>query len=178
MTTWRSRGLRGSDLEELLTVTIDYYKQQKLGRIDKIATPVKVVDIDGGGMITRGFFEKKATVDFMGVVQGIGIAFDAKETAQKSLPLSNIHEHQLEFMADVVEQRGLAFIIAHFKQTDDFQLIPYEVIGKYVERARQGGRKSIPLSELDPAFRIPRETNGILNFLPVLNVYLEWKRKK
>ncbi len=176
MTTWRTRGLRGSDLEDLITTTIEYYRQQKLGRVDKIATPVKVIDIDGNGTITKGFFEKKSTVDFMGIMQGIGIAFDAKETAQKSLPLSNIHDHQVEFMHDIVDQKGLAFIIAHFKHCDCYHLIPYEVLVKYVTIAQQGGRKSIPFKDLDPDFEIKMATNGILNFLPVLNTYLNKKR--
>ncbi len=67
MTVWRSRGLRGSDLEDLIHVTIEYYRDQGLARIDKIATPIKVVDIDGqGGTITKAFFEKKVYRRFYG----------------------------------------------------------------------------------------------------------------
>lgn len=176
MTVWRSRGLRGSDLEDLIHETLEFYRSQGLARIDKIATPVKVIDIDGQGMITKAFFEKKSTVDFMGIIQGVGVAFDAKETHLKSLPLSNIHEHQLEFMADICSQRGLAFIIVHFKFCDEFYLLPFERIVEHVRASKDGARKSIPYKSMDPAFRIERTRTNILNFLPALNVYLEHKK--
>ena len=178
MTVWRSRGLRGSDLEDLIHVTIEYYRDQGLARIDKIATPVKVVDIDGQGTITKAFFEKKSTVDFMGIIQGIGVAFDAKETNLKSLPLSNIHEHQLEFMEDITKQSGLAFIIVHFKFCDEFYLLPYETIIHYVRASKNGSRKSISYNDLDPAFKIDLIRGNVLNFLPALNVYLDYKKQK
>lgn len=178
MTVWRSRGLRGSDLEDLIHVTIEYYRSQGLARIDKIATPVKVVDIDGQGTITKAFFEKKSTVDFMGIIQGVGVAFDAKETALKSLPLSNIHEHQLEFMKDITKQSGLAFLIVHFKFCDEYYLLPYESMIKFVHASKNGARKSIAYSDMDPAFRIEIIRGNILNFLPALNVYLNYKKEK
>jgi len=178
LTVWRSRGLRGSDLEDLIHVTIEYYRNQGLARIDKIATPIKVVDIDGQGTITKAFFEKKSTVDFMGIIQGIGVAFDAKETNLKSLPLSNIHEHQLEFMEDITKQSGLAFIIIHFKFCDEFYLLPYETIIQCVRASQNGSRKSIAYNDLDPAFKVELIRGNILNFLPALNVYLEYKKQK
>ena len=108
---WSKRGHRGDTLEDLLEYTHQYYHQLKLCRVDKISTPVKVVEIDGQGMVTKAFFEKKSTVDFIGIVQGVFVAFDAKETHLKSLPLSNIHTHQLDYMQDVVSQGGLAFLL-------------------------------------------------------------------
>ena len=123
---WRSRGHRGDILEDLILLSNEYYNTNKYGRIDKVSTPIKVVDIGKDGLITKGYFEKKSTVDFIGIVQGIAIAFDAKETNLKSLPISNIHEHQIEYMEDFHFQGGLAFIIAHFKIDDSYHLIPYE----------------------------------------------------
>lgn len=172
MTVWKSRGLRGSDLEELIDLTLDFYKRQGLARIDKVATPVKVIDIDGQGMITKAFFEKKSTVDFIGVIQGTAVAFDAKETHLKSFPLSNIHDHQLAYMKDITKQRGLAFFIVHFKAFDTFHLLPYETISHwFVSSQKKGGRKSIPYNAFDPELLIPRLRNHCLDFLPTLNIY-------
>ncbi len=178
MTVWRTRGLRGSDLEDLIHTTIEYYRHQGLARIDKIATPVKVIDIDGAGTITKAFFEKKSTVDFMGIIQGMGVAFDAKETNLKSLPLSNIHDHQLEFMEDITAQKGLAFIIVHFKFCDEFYLIPYETLITHVRASRRGARKSIAYREMNPNFKIELTKGNILNFLPTLNAYMQHKHEK
>ena len=54
--------------------------------------------------ITLAYFDQKSTVDYIGVVQGIPICFDAKECAKDIFPLQNIHEHQVEFMRQYEEQ--------------------------------------------------------------------------
>lgn len=177
MTAWRSTGHRGDALEDLILLSNDYYKKHKLGRIDKVSTPIKVVDINKEGLITKGFFEKRSTVDFHGMVQGHGIVFDAKETNLKSIPLSNIHEHQIEYMKDITEQGGLAFLIVHFKFCDEFFLLPYETLIYYFNESQKGARKSIPYKHMDSKFRIKRASNGILNYLPLLNVYLDFKKE-
>lgn len=172
MTVWKSRGMRGDVLEELLLMTNDYYKQKKLGRVDKVSVPIKVIEIDTKGMITKAFFEKKSTVDFQGIIQGVGVAFDAKETNLKSLPLKNVHEHQIEFMKDINEQGGLAFLIVHFKFCDEYFLLPYEWLNHYVSEEK---RQSIPYKEMPKAFQIERPQGGILNYLQTLNAYVSAK---
>lgn len=177
MTTWRTTGHRGDTLEDLITLSNDFYHKNGLCRIDKAATPIKVVEINDQGLITKGYFEKKATVDFFGVVQGIPITFDAKETDQKSLPLYNIHAHQVDYMKDFTTQRGLAFLIIHFKFCDEYYLLPFEVLHHYWCHSGKGGRKSIPYTAMEERFRIPQAKNGILNYLPALNTYLDYKQE-
>lgn len=173
---WGKRGHRGDALEDLLYYTNQYYHQQHLCRIDKVSTPIKVVDIDASGMVTKGFFEKKSTVDFIGIIQGVFVAFDAKETHLKSLPLSNIHAHQIEYMADINKQGGLAFIIIHFKFNDSYFLLPYETIASYYSSGSASSRKSIPYKAMDPKFLIKKERSGsILNYLETLNTYVKFK---
>ena len=172
MTVWKSRGLRGDVLEELLHMTHEYYRTRRLGRVDKVSVPIKVIEIDRQGIITRAFFEKKSTVDFQGIIQGVGIAFDAKETSLKSLPLQNVHEHQIEFMRDIDEQGGLAFLVVHFKFCDEYFLVPYEWLVKYIENEK---RRSIPYKEMPRQFQISMPVNGILNYLPALNAYVSAK---
>ncbi len=176
---WGKRGHRGDALEDLLYYTNQYYHQQQLCRIDKVSTPIKVVDIDSSGMVTKGFFEKKSTVDFIGIIQGVFVAFDAKETHLKSLPLSNIHAHQIEYMCDINKQGGLAFIIIHFKFNDSYFLVPYEIIASYYVAGSSSSapaRKSIPYKAMDPKFEIKKERSGsILNYLETLNTYVKYK---
>lgn len=170
---WRNRGHRGDALEDLLDMTHQYYHQLKLCRIDKISTPIKVVAIDDNGIITKAFFEKKSTVDFLGIIQGVCVAFDTKETNLKSLPLGNIHSHQIDYMADIEAQGGLAFIIVHFKWNDQFFLVPYDMIKHFVD---SGKRRSIPYKSMLERFEIKRERSGsILNYLPTLNEYVKYK---
>lgn len=175
--SWKSRGVRGSALEDLIVFTNDYYLKRNLARIDKVPIPIKIIEQGKDGIINKAFFEKKSTIDFIGFVQGASIVFDAKETALSSMPFKNIHLHQIEYMKDVSFHGGLAFIIAHFKKENIYQLIPFEVLYKYYQAAEQGGRKSIPLSDLDENFRIPYNNNGILNYLNILNTYVNYKEK-
>lgn len=101
MAHWNSRGLRGSSFEEIINFTNERYRQSGLALFQKIPTPITPVRMDEETRtITLAYFEKQSTVDYIGVAQGIPIAFDAKETAGKSLPLQNIHAHQMAFMGD------------------------------------------------------------------------------
>lgn len=176
MTAWRTRGHRGDALEDILLLTNDYYRQHQYGLVDKASTPIKVVEIDQSGLITKGYFEKKSTVDFIGVVQGHAVAFDAKETNLKNLPLYNIHDHQLEYMKAFDHQGGLAFLIVHFTTPDRFFLVPYEILDEYFAKAAEGGRKSIPFTAMARCHEIVRTYNGLLNYLPALDEYLKAKR--
>ncbi len=176
MTAWRTRGHRGDALEEIILITNEYYQNHHFAIINKASTPIKVVEIDQAGIITKGYFEKKSTVDFIGIAQGIAVAFDAKETHLNALPLSNIHDHQLEYMKEFAFHGGLSFIIVHFKKVDKYYILPLEMIEEYVNNAKNGGRKSIPHSAMTDAFLITREYNGILNYLPALNAYIEFKK--
>ena len=99
MATWSSRGLRGSTLEDLINRTNEKYMENNLALIQKIPTPITPINIDKATRhITLAYFEQKSTVDYIGVVQGIPVCFDAKECASDRFALQNIHGHQVNFM--------------------------------------------------------------------------------
>ena len=101
MATWNSRGLRGSTLEELINRTNELYREKNLGLVQKIPTPITPVKIDKeNGNISLAYFDKDSTVDYIGVIQGVPVCFDAKECAVDTYSLRNIHEHQINFMRD------------------------------------------------------------------------------
>ena len=92
-------------------MTNDKYRSQKLALVQKVPTPIKPITIDQTTRhITLAYFEQKSTVDYIGVVQGIPICFDAKECATDRFPLANVHEHQIRFMKEFEEQDGIAFL--------------------------------------------------------------------
>ncbi len=173
MTAWRTGGLKGDALESLIQETHEQYKKQGLGVVEKIPTSVKVTGIDNKGCVCEGYFEKKSTVDFVGLIQGVGVAFDAKETKNPSLPLQNIHNHQIEFMIHYEKQKGLAFIICHYKIVDRYFLIPIHIILEHI----RNGKKSISYKVLPENFELNYQYNGLLNYIPVLNNYRKWKRE-
>ncbi len=172
---WNTRGLRGSSLEELINFTNDFYRQKGLALLQKIPTPITPIQVDNQKRIIKlAYFDKQSTVDYMGVVQGIPICFDAKETSLKSLPIQNIHPHQIQFMADFQKQKGISFLLVHFSTTDDFYFLPFETLLYYWEQSQKGGRKSIPYNAFQKQYRI-QQKGGILQYLEAINTYLSEK---
>ena len=85
MKNFYTSGLRGSLLEDLINYTNQVYKKKEIAVIEKIPTPIKPVELDKKKHnISRAYFEKKSSVDYIGVAQGIPICFDAKETAKRT----------------------------------------------------------------------------------------------
>lgn len=174
MAYWNSRGLRGSALEEIINFTNEYYRKRGLALFQKVPTPITPVQVDNEKhAITLAYFEKESTVDYIGVVQGIPVCFDAKETAQNFLPLRNIHEHQLLFMEDFRRQRGLAFLLVSFTARGEYFLLPVEELRRYWDGAAQGGRKSIPYEAFSQDYRIFLQNGGVLHYLEAAALYLE-----
>jgi len=177
MAYWNTRGLRGSAFEELIDMTNQLYAQKGLAVIQKVPTPITPVAVDNKSRtITSAYFEKKSTIDFIGVAQGISICFDAKETRQLNFPLKNIHAHQIEFMEAFRKQQGISFLLIHFTTLGEIFLLPSEELAKYHKNATAGGRKSIPYSQFNPAFIVPNKNGFPVHYLVAVNEYLEEKK--
>ncbi|MBO5372051.1 MAG: Holliday junction resolvase RecU [Lachnospiraceae bacterium] len=162
MATWKSRGLRGSALEEFINRTNEKYLENGLALIQKIPTPITPINIDKESRhITLAYFEQKSTVDYIGAVQGIPVCFDAKECNTDTFPLANIHEHQIEFMENFEKQGGVAFILISFTKRDEFYYMQFSLLKKFWQRAKDGGRKSFRYEELDSEFFI-KSGGGVL----------------
>ncbi len=173
---WNSRGLRGNALEELINITNDVYRNKGLAMIQKIPTPIKPIAINKENRtITLAYFEQKSTVDYIGVIQGIPVCFDAKETANKSLPIQNIHEHQVKFMEDFVSQKGVAFLLVYFSVYEEYFLLPFETFKDFWEASIGGGRKSIPYSAFEKKYLISSKNGNVIHYLDALNIYLQQK---
>ena len=166
MPHWNTRGLRGSTLEEMINLTNDIYRAKELAVIHKIPTPITPVTIDKSSRnITLAYFGQKSTVDYIGVVQGLPVAFDAKETNAKNLPVQNIHAHQIEFMRDFEKQEGLAFLIVHFRLYNEFYLLPFATLHRFWGEAQNGGRKSIPYEAFDKNLLITSKGGYLVHYL-------------
>ena len=166
MGTWSSRGLRGSTLEDMINMTNEHYRQQKLALIQKIPTPITPVEIDQSTRhITLAYFEKQSTVDYIGAVQGIPVCFDAKECAVKTFPIMNIHEHQVKFMEDFEKQGGISLILLFFISLNETYYIPFKDIKFFYERSLKGGRKSFTYDEIDKNYKINSTSGAVVHYL-------------
>ena len=169
MGTCNSRGLRGSTLEDMINHTNDLYREKKLALIQKIPTPITPVSIDKTSRhITLAYFDQKSTVDYIGVVQGIPVCFDAKECAVDTFSLQNIHPHQVEFMHQFEKQGGIAFFLIFYSHKDLLYYLPYEMLRFFWDRAQEGGRKSFRFEELNPEYIIPKHQGILVPYLDIL----------
>lgn len=174
MSTWSSRGLRGSTLEEFLNRTNERYLEQGLGLIQKIPTPITPVKIDKEHRhITLAYFDQRSTVDYIGAVQGIPVCFDAKECHVDTFPLQNLHEHQVEFMKQFERQGGIAFLIIYFSARNQLYYMTFEEIYRFWKRAVEGGRKSIRYEELNPIYFMELKNGCFVPYLEALQIDLE-----
>lgn len=180
MATWNSRGLRGSTFEELINMTNDIYAEKSLALVQKIPTPITPIEIDKATRhITLAYFEKDSTVDYIGVVQGIPICFDAKECHTDTFPMQNIHEHQMHFMENFEKQGGISFLLVYFTARNEFYYLPFRVLKEYVERiSRDGHAKNFKYEELDSKYFIRPEGAALVHYLEALNTDLVERKEK
>ena len=137
---------RGMSLEEDINLSNEYYRDMGIALITKRPTPINIVKVDysKGARITDAYFEKQSTTDYNGVFKGKYIDFEAKNTkSETSFPLSNISEHQIVHLRNVIKHGGIAFFIICFQIKNEVYLLDASFVIEFYEK---GGRKSIPYS--------------------------------
>ena len=137
-------GNRGMTLEEDINLTNEYYKEKNIALIYKKPIPIKVLKVnESKTRIKDGFYEKKSTLDYSGIYKEKYIEFDANETNSKtSFPLSNIHEHQIEHIKNVIFYKGIAFLIIRFNIINKTYILNGVQLIDFINT---NDRKSIPL---------------------------------
>ena len=174
MATWNSRGLRGSGLEEMINHTNERYRESGLALIQKIPTPIKPITIDPEKRhITLAYFDQKSTVDYIGVIQSIPVCFDAKESAVDTVPLHNIHPHQIAFTEEFEKQGGLAFILLGFTKRNEYYYLPFADIKRFWDRKEAGGRKSFTYDEVDKTYKIRSQRDIMIHYLEQINLDIQ-----
>ena len=172
MAYWSTRGLRGSAFEALIDMTNQLYLKRGFAVIQKVPTPITPTEVNNAShTITQAYFEKKSTVDFIGVSNGVAICFDAKETQYKNLPLKNIHQHQIDFMKAFNRQNGVSFLLVQFHFTGEIFFLSCEELAKHHGASTQGGRKSIPYDAFDPAYRVENKNGFPIHYLEAVITY-------
>ena len=174
MATWNSRGLRGSTLEDMLNRTNEQYREKGLALIQKVSTPITPVRISKETrQITLAYFEQKSTVDYIGVVQGIPVCFDAKECKEDAFPLANVHEHQIQFMAEFEKQDGIAFLLIFFSGRNEFYYLTLRDLLKFWNRGKSGGLKRFRYEELDSSYVLNHHSGVLVPYLDGIQKDLE-----
>ena len=182
MATWKSRGLRGSLFEEIINRTNELYRDRGTALVQKIPTPITPIDIDRQtSHITLAYFDRKSTVDYIGLAQGIALCFDCKECAADTFALQNIHEHQYNFMKAFEKQGGVAFLLIYYSHREKIYFMNCEEMAHFYERGteagmqKEDGRRSFRFEELNPRFLYDMPAEPYINYLEYINDYLDWK---
>ena len=165
---------RGMELEEDINFANKYYLNNDIAVIHKKPIPIQIVEVNypnrSSAMITKAFYKTPSTTDYNGLWNGKYIDFEAKETnSATSFSLNNIHEHQIEHMQKILNHGGITFIIVRFKKIDKTFILPFKKFVFFYNRAKNGGRKSIKLSEFEEtAFELSFNYKIRLDYITII----------
>lgn len=112
-------------------------------------------------------FPTKTIIDFLGILaNGQGIAFDTKECSNKtSFALSNISEHQYEYLDNFQKMKGYAFYLIHFKAHDRAFILFQKDLENFI---KVNSRKSIPFSYFEQYTKEIKTGSVFLDYLVFL----------
>ena len=162
-------GNRGMTLESEINDSNLYYLENNIGVIYKKPTPIQVVE-EKSGKITKAFFKTPSTTDYNGLYKGYYIDFEAKETTSKtSFPLANIHPHQIKHMNNIINNKGICFIIVRFTTINKTYLI---FANDFINFINTEKRKSIPITYFnEKAYLIKDKLAPRIDYLEIIEKY-------
>ena len=167
---------RGMTFEAAINDSNTYYLTHKIAVIHKKPTPVQIVKVDypkrSRAKIVEAYFRQASTTDYSGVFKGHYIDFEAKETRNKtSMPMKNFHAHQIEHMAQVLDQEGICFVLLHFSTLKETYLLPALPLIEFYEIDKGG--KSMPIDYIrQHGYAIEMGAFPSLPYLAVVETYL------
>ncbi|MDY0209897.1 MAG: Holliday junction resolvase RecU [Acholeplasma sp.] len=173
-----NRANLGMTLESDIELTNQYYLEKNIAVIYKKPTPVQVVSVSyparNKAKIVEAYYKTPSTTDFNGIYKGYYIDFDAKETKSKtSIPLKNIHAHQIEHLKRITDQGGIGFLIVYFQSYDEYYYLPFDVLYDHYLESLKGGRQSIPYTAFqDEGYPIKFGFNPRLDYLRVIDTFV------
>jgi Penicillin-binding protein-related factor A, putative recombinase len=143
---------RGKALEYLINYANMQYLNKGVALVRYIPTEWSVTR--QGTRIISAFPVQKSSVDYIGITnfkhKTVPLAFDAKQCKEKtSFPLSNIEQHQIDYLADWSSQGGTSFFLIEMVALDKIFRVELNEIMQYWEAAKAGGRKSIPFADFN-----------------------------
>lgn len=165
----------GQSLEDDVNASNAYYIVNNLALVHKKPTPITVVNVDfpkrSAARITEAYYQLPSTTDYNGIVRGVPIDFEAKQTKNKTrLSMSLIHSHQLKHLKSVLTHGGFSFLIIRFTFFSETYLLPYQLIDEYISTK---DKKSIPYIWIkENGYLIPSKLLIPCDYLSVLNKVL------
>lgn len=168
---------RGMNLEHDINLTNEYYASNDIAFIYKKPTPIQITKVDypsrNKAVIKEAFFKEPSTTDYNGLYKGKYIDFEAKETNSiTSFPLNNIHKHQINHIRNIINHKGIAFLIVRFNKLDKTYFLPGDALIEFLDKEK---RKSIPISFFNSKGIVIKEGYiPRIDYLEIIdNIYME-----
>ena len=168
-------GNRGMDLEELINKTNEQLLEDDIAVIYKKPTPIAVVKYNyNSKRITDAYYQTQSTLDYNGIYKGYYIEFDAKNTNQSNLPLSNIAEHQINHIKKIINHDGIVFLIIMILN-EIYVLNGIDVIS-FIDNNQ---RKSIPYEYIkDNGIKVNYNYLKGVNYIPAVEELIRRKNEE
>ncbi|MBP3950314.1 Holliday junction resolvase RecU [Bacillus suaedae] len=162
-------GNRGMAFEQLINIVNEQYLVQDIALINKRPTPVKVLK-SRGTRVLKGYYEDRSTVDYDGTYTARSVAFEAKTVGEKRFDLKNLKTHQMQSLFNTNMHGGISFLLIEIRPVYKVFYVPFDLIRRYWKDAALGGRKSIPLEDLERyAYEVKQGRGVLLDYLAVLD---------
>ncbi|MEG0026371.1 MAG: Holliday junction resolvase RecU [Bacilli bacterium] len=179
--TTKNHSNRGMGLENDLNETNKFYLINNIANVHKKPTQVTIKKVDYhskyDALIKEAYFKTPSTTDYNGVYQGKYIDFEAKETKLKTaFPLSNIHEHQIKHLTNIVKHGGIGFIIVRFTTLNETYILTENKLVYFQENIP---KKSIPLSFFkEHGYLIKDKYCPRVDYLAIIDKILEGEKNE
>ena len=156
---------RGMSFQAEIDATNEGYELMRVASVYEVPTPCKIVNIKDEPTIIK----QKSAVDYLGTWKGHGaLAIEAKSASGQSWALSNLQEHQLDFLMRWHSCGAITGILLRFELTRRTYWLPLEELQCYIERAKRGGRKSISEAEIAEGLRVRGTRRCSMDYLATI----------
>lgn len=131
----KSNAKKGDTFEKFIKETNRVYLNNNIAFIRKIPTPFKVIGFTPNRKLRTGFYEKRSSLDFNGVLKsGRHIAFDAKTTKSKtSFAFRSASNHQIDDMERLHNFNAYTFYLIKFDAYNEIYVLRFQDILDYLE---------------------------------------------
>lgn len=166
----------GSDFENEINESNEYYQNKNIAVIHKKPTPVQIVKVDyparNKAKIVEAYYKTPSTTDYNGIYKEKYIDFEAKSCRELNFSFDRIYEHQIKHLDSIDKLGGIAFLIIEFSSIDEVYILPSKLLIEKYNESLNGGRKSIPYDFIkDNGVFVKRGFNPRLSYLEAVDKY-------
>ncbi len=171
-----SKANLGSDFEDEINESNEYYQNKNIAVIHKKPTPVQIVKVDyparNKAKIVEAYYKTPSTTDYNGIYKEKYIDFEAKSCRELNFSFDRIYEHQIKHLDSIDKLGGIAFLIIEFSSIDEVYILPSKLLIEKYNESLNGGRKSIPYDFIkDNGVFVKRGFNPRLSYLEAVDKY-------